>query len=568
MLKLFRPILLLLSLLAVSTTAHAQSYRVGAQTVDYSAQTIGDGSTANGGTPPYFSSGAEPSIADQIGYTRSAWIGTGATQTGVGDEKFRITCNFAKFGSFDPILYLGQAKVGHHHTFFGAGGVDHNSNYTSLRTNAMVSTCPGGPLNKTAYWEPSMMRQLTSGAYVAFKPNVVSFYYVQNAGQGAQRQRLPRDFAFIGVANPMNYNDTVVRREIATAPSVSGSALMYTGGPSATGPPAWGGLGNHGTPAGLIGYGCLTNANPNSFAPVVAPHGVRDQFDVVYSPDYARYLKGPFGEDPWGGACTAGKLILSIVAPHCWDGVNPRSPDGRGHVRYAVRNQHSTVLDICPKNWYKVPGFEAKTEFEHNGWTADLQYRFLSSDRMRVSTTECPDATAPCDGVSGGNTPATVNGVPYTRVSNDPCRARTVDFCNGATAHFDWMGAWDQEVMNIWMAKCLNMAVPGKTSETHECNGPGTIDMTGDQALVTGTPPDPALAPTPVVDSSKRWNQNLTSKYAPVEVGQHGPFTGHGHKPTALNDNFQWQLKDPEAPANDNTLLAINWKLTGTSEGH
>lgn len=529
--KLIRKALLLLALLAFSSPAFAQAWTVGEQTVSYSfPPVIGDGSTSNGGTPPYFTSGNEPAEINAAGnYTLSQWyVNNSIDRIDNGEAKVRFTCNFAKFGSLDPMLAYGLGTLfWHHHTFYGGFNVTSTTDYASLR-NSPKSSCAGGPTNPTAYWEPSLMRLLSSGARAAYKPNNLSIYYTHGITEGPTRQRLPRNLGFITGADPMDFNDTRIRAELLAA------GLQYQGGytSAVTG---WSGLGNNGTPAGHAGWSCMKNGNKMAVDP---PHGGRDPADTQYGTTDARYLVGPFGEDPWGGRCepsTGSDVMLlysTLYAPTCWDGINARSAGARRHMRQTARKGDNSYNDVCPTGWYKLPRFEAKVEYSHKGWANDLRYRFLSSDHMRMASTECPDATQPCNGVSGGNTPATVSGVFYSRVSNDPCRARTIDFCPGATLHADWLGAWDQDVMDTWMERCLGMDVAGSSlTVEHKTCGNATIDSDKRLLVLEASPGgSTTLSNNPVITLTPI-DQNTNAKYAPIEAGQTGPFTIHGHKP-------------------------------------
>ncbi len=91
----------------------------------------------------------------------------------VGEGNFRTVCNVAKFGSFDPIVYPGQAVAGHLHMFFGNTGVNPNSTVNSIATTG-ASTCAGGSANRTAYWIPAVFDAATQEIQV---PRVGVIYY-------------------------------------------------------------------------------------------------------------------------------------------------------------------------------------------------------------------------------------------------------------------------------------------------------------------------------------------------------------------------------------------------------
>src|SRR5206468_4179173 len=155
--------------------------------VDRSAEVS---SSAQGGDPPALA--YEPAPIDENGkYTRTAWYGDTPNRTDEGEAKFRTNCNFSHFGTFDPIVGHGQAVFGHHHTFIGNVHSDQNSTYASLR-NSPASTCSGGPLNATAYWEPTLMYEIQPGVVVPLKMNIITFYYAGNYTDAPSLYRLLR----------------------------------------------------------------------------------------------------------------------------------------------------------------------------------------------------------------------------------------------------------------------------------------------------------------------------------------------------------------------------------------
>lgn len=340
---------LVLALLALNfaSVAYGQAWTTAPRTPAWVANpTVGDGSTTWGGTPPAFAYQPSP-IENAAGYDRSKWI-IGAAESYVdgGEAKFRITCNFSHFGQFDPILFFGQANAGHHHTFIGNKNTGPSSTFQTLR-NSPASTCSGGPLNGTAYWEPTLFGKTPSGAFAPIKPNVVSFYYTHALTKGAKKVRLPRGLAFIGGVNPADFDNTSRNAEI---PAGQGWMPAYDG---------------------FRGWACY---NGGTNIPVATgPYAGQS---------HARQLKNADGSDPWGGNCVAGlTLIAEMNAPDCWDGHNLTSPNGRDHFRYSIKPSSNQSLSLCPNGWWSVPVFEVKTEFSHNGW-ADYQHWYLSSDRM------------------------------------------------------------------------------------------------------------------------------------------------------------------------------------------
>lgn len=502
-----------LLLLASVTGALAQSYDSGSEvTRDWPD---GDLNETWGG-PPIATGAAhpadtyEPAIYDENGYTRSLWLSSSTSRYRVNgaEDKQRLTCKPAFIKRADPILARGQYPALHDHTFFGANNAYVIANVENfdyqMGRDYPGSSCQGGPLNTTLYWESSV-KDDRYDVSLTVMPSDVNFYYQNLAhGDGAYTTRLRRNFRFIAGAVPSDFNDTARRAEYSAA------NLDYPGTTT--------------EPAGFGGIGCYPTAlGGNTAATVVSPHGLGGSTAV------ARYTKGPNGEDPWNGACTAGEIIIIVDAQECWDGTNLSSPNGRSHVAYSTRDgDNAPPAGTCPQNYVKVPVFVTKTHYAHNGWTQDVQHWYKSSDRMRVATTECPDETEPCDGVSGGNVPATVGGVYYSRVSLDPCRASGLDFCNMATSHFDWWGSWDDTIMTIWERNCLGMTVYGTGGNSADCGtgsltgctsdcGPESV-AAGTSLLASGTPPEAGLSTNPVnsLPTERAGTSTEFQRYFPV----------------------------------------------------
>jgi len=471
--------LLVAFFVVVSGPAYAQAWTTAEVTPSWSSTVDWSPPITPDSTHP--ADAYEPAVDDETGYTRSLWITSENQRTHIGevggDGKFRTNCRptFIKRG--DPILYRGQYPAGHDHTFFGPMNqyvIDHVDEFNyQMGRDYPGSACQGGPLNTTLYWEPSV-KDARYGLKLTVIPEIATFYYTHAGADGSVTTRLRRDFRFIGGANPANYNDTVRRAEYAAA------SLEYPGSPD--------------TPAGFGGIQCYVS----DVAQTVVGDARLKYPTGAYHTTEARYLKGPAGEDPWNGACTAGYIIVQVEAQDCWDGTNLASPDGRSHVRYSSRDEDNDPGGgQCPSNYVRVLRFTTKIQFNHNGWTQDLQYWYMSSDRMRMATAECPDETAPCDG-TGLN----------TTVSKDPCRAIGVDFCPFSTAHFDWWGSWDTTVIENWEKNCGGLTIGGVTTNYADC-GSGGIG-TNSTIQYSGTPPEAGLSTNPVATTDVDTSSNST----------------------------------------------------------
>lgn len=465
--KTFAKLLMLLLFALNAQAASAQAWTSGARPVNWvSSPVVGDGvdriaevsTSTQGGDPPALAS--EPAAIDENGlYTRSAWLYASAVDRIVGaGSKFRTQCNHSHFLQADPILYHGQANAGHLHDFIGNAGTDQNSTYTSLR-NSPKSTCGGGPLNATGYWEPALMFEVDDGIFVPVKPNIVTFYYTIVESYVPTLYRLPRGLAFIGGVDP---NDRLNVARLAEIPNGAGwlKTKRYNG---------W------------SGWACF---NGGTIVPLAA-----DNTADVETANYARQLVNADGTDPWGGACEGADkiLIANMVSPSCWDGYNLASPNGRDHFRYPILKSSNQSPDAakCPDGWWKVPHFEVKTQF-NNGRAGGLSghaYRsklHLSSDRMD---------------------PNPANWHP-----------------RGSTFHFDWMGGWDYNIMSTWMQQCVGLTINGVAGEKAVC-GSSTLGPTSTMKDQAAASPDPTLSNDPITSIYTYYDDPAKDAFGPVTTG-------------------------------------------------
>jgi hypothetical protein len=117
--------------------------------------------------------------------------------------------------------------------------------------------------------------------------------------------------------------------------------------------------------------------------------------------------------------CPVGnKLGAVIQAPQCWDGKNLDSANHRDHVAYAADGGYGKCPDSHP---YLIPAFTlgawytTDADLDRSGvWDGTLNSWHLSSDEMAMP------------------------------------------MMPGSTFHTDWFGAWDDEVMKMWMDNCIN----------------------------------------------------------------------------------------------------------------
>jgi hypothetical protein len=112
--------------------------------------------------------------------------------------------------------------------------------------------------------------------------------------------------------------------------------------------------------------------------------------------------------------CGLDELVgVSLVFPTCWNGTDLDAPDHRSHVVYEVWDPHTGIPSCPPSHPVVLPEFTLGVWFEHDGNSADW---YLSSDREDGHAT----------------------------------------FANGESFHGDWFGAWDPDIQQLWIDRCIN----------------------------------------------------------------------------------------------------------------
>lgn len=309
-----------------------------------------------------------------------------ATTLPPGDTpKFRTVINTTHVGRFDPVRSFRDTVAGHCHVFFGNPDVTANSTYTSLRASDS-SFAAGGPINVTGYWEPCMKKANAHGGDGITRvkiPNYHIVYYVGNASIQSQFNNIPRGLRYIGGTNMDDPNNLAWKAELNANVTWAGNGL--------------------------------TNANTGWFCET---GGYQSTTDALVNAD---------GTDALNNCPSSSAILVSVVAPECWDGVNLRSPSGYDHMRPYVNNVASGQT-VCADNWYRLPRLEVKSFFSHLGASDYTTWRLDSDDVM-----------------------AAVTGAAVK---------------SGYSFHFDWFGAWDYTKMLLWMNNCIG--TDGGTA--HECN--------------------------------------------------------------------------------------------------
>lgn len=496
---------LLASTILLATPAFAQSYTVGLQGADWTTLS----SAPTGAAPADAFEPAEVALP----VTESDWlistgdqlttfpVVTGKFLKGAGRErKIRTNCEPSTAKQKDNILGFGIAVFGHLHQGYGPTGWDENSTFTTLRT-APSSTCAGGPLNASNYMEPALLQPLPTGVTASVRAQDQAVYYTEGIqGDVISDTWLRRGMQFILGASPTNFNDATRRLAYAAG------GLTYPGSPV--------------TPAGVKGWSCsLNDGTPVAVSDTTA----QMQGDTgVHITARARYLRGPAGEDPFGGNCTGtvaapANITSELHAPGCWDRYNLTAPDGRAHFWYRSRKSDNSVTDACPvtvpatsghavSDYAKVPTGEFKNIFTTTGF-ADYGIMYLSSDRMDPALTVTPGCT---------NDPVTK----ADSCSLSPCRSIGPNFCPGETLHADYTFGWFSNTFDKMQRECLGITVRGvaPTDGPAECNA-GQVDRTHG-LLTTGASPNSAYSGgCATISACYNSVPGNTQRYNPVPAG-------------------------------------------------
>lgn len=471
---------LLLSSVMVAVPAQAGPWTVGPQTITYTnTHPLGSPNSA----PAYAYEEADVSS----GFTETLWThdtGDGTTAVGgqydppgTGSEaKFRADCNFAFANKNDPILAPGVANgASHDHSFFGniaAATNTHLVTYASLRASGN-STCYGGPLNRTVYWEPSVKTTLTNGVTVTIKPqNIVTYYEggdLADIGTGKITDpnifaRWPRGINFI---EGFNMNDpTGSRYTSILATANTGQPGRYTL--------------VLGTSSGFRGWSCFTPGAGAGSGGQIATSPV--------SGDFQPYLRNADGT-PTLKCADNSQIVAELASDPCWDGNNLTSPDGRLHMMPFLRDNNTGKL-VCPDNWFRVVVFRAKITFFTKS-QADQTAWYASSDRMPSMT----------------------------------------QFLNGQSMHFDLIPAWSYGttaspgIFLVFAQHCngqtITMGGTTLTGDAHEC-GSGRIELNrqlyANEASPDGSQPNPIVNLAPDHTGKGRYVTPTTGTSIPGNV--------------------------------------------------
>lgn len=112
-------------------------------------------------------------------------------------RSFRVTCDLATTGTFDPIVFPGQDPAGHEHQFFGATTINASSTPATLvAANAgRDATSCSNTRNGSAYWMPALQVVDDPQAAVSVKPDMARVWY--SAPRGQRVRAFPAGFTLI-----------------------------------------------------------------------------------------------------------------------------------------------------------------------------------------------------------------------------------------------------------------------------------------------------------------------------------------------------------------------------------
>ena len=154
-------------------------------------------------------------------------------------------------------------------------------------------------------------------------------------------------------------------------------------------------------------WGILTNNVWKTATPL--PKSISEALSTMTEPlqpttlDPTRPSWSPFSVDT--------SLLMQLSSPNCWDGVNLDSPNHRSHVSFKIRDASTNWVAKCPPGWVEIPQF-----------TIGPRWQIFHGD-----------------------------DVSKWHIASDH-HAQTLP---GGSAHADWFGGWDFEIMERWIQHCL-----------------------------------------------------------------------------------------------------------------
>lgn len=256
-------------------------------------------------------------INDYITLDGDACTTYGGSTSGSDEGKLRFFCETSHLAYDDPIVYPDQPGAAHLHHFFGNTLTDAYSTYESLRTTGDGS-CQGGPINRTGYWMPAMIRPQNNKVV---NPDWIELYYTM----------IRDDLEELDSPNPLFFQHAV-------RPFPRGLKFIW----------GW----KTGDVAANNVWQCEDGSA--SFEATIAEAGA---------------------------ACPSNQwLIARTNGPRCWDGTNLDSANHRDHIVFQAQDGFGNLC--CPATHpHLVPELTLLVAYSHNG-SSDLAQWYLSSDRF------------------------------------------------------------------------------------------------------------------------------------------------------------------------------------------
>jgi hypothetical protein len=185
---------------------------------------------------------------------------------------------------------------------------------------------------------------------------------------------------------------------------------------------------------------------------------------------------------PSGGAYN--QLVATIDGPSCWDGKNLDSADHRSHVAYPVDGWLSSAQ--CPSTHpFQIPGLSMSVRYTVDDGLAN--WRFSSDEAVQ------------------GAQP-------------------------GMTLRATWVGAWDNQVMGMWIQNCINKKLGCPTANL----GNGKAVRAGSGFVTTANPrlvpvpgiQSPTPTPTPTPNPTSHIENKVAAEGDSISVYAPGNYTG------------------------------------------
>jgi hypothetical protein len=279
-----------------------------------------------------------PPVEDGVPY--GTWTQAAGIPPSMGADPlgaFRFLCWPSHLRYDDPIVNPGKdGGAAHLHQFFGNQTANAFSTYESLRS-AGHSSCTGGPLNRSAYWQPAML-DIVTGQVI--EPEYVTIYYKGLPTSNEIPRGLRMVFGYEH-ANPTSTTNHKPNWNCRTNNVIQGVTQFNTN---------------------------LTDAigGPGKCPPSVLKDGVTVSTSAAGVKFYG-------GNQPYS---TDTLVDVQLTTHECWDGVNLDSPNHRSHMSKKVGG-------VCPSThpvelqWFQLnPTFRVHQGEDPRNWrlASDIQH--------------------------------------------------------------------------------------------------------------------------------------------------------------------------------------------------